>query len=76
LMAKKIWRMTMKIDMILEYYNQDNDEYNLIEIDHKRRPRLTLKHLQKLRRIRSIENFEHSERVKYAARMYGRSENQ
>lgn len=66
----------MKIDMILEYYDQDNDEYNVVEIDHKRRPRLTLKHLQKLRRIRSIEAYEHGERVKNVAKMYGRSEEQ
>lgn len=66
----------MKMDVILEYYSQEDDNYNVIEIDHKRRPRLTLKHLQKLRRIRSIEEFEHNERVKHAARIYGRSMNE
>ena len=45
-------------EILKEYYNEDDDKYTFVNIDHVRRPRITLKHLQKLRKTRSIEELE------------------
>ena len=55
---------------LLEYYNEEDDEYNYIDIDHVRRPRITLKHLNKLNQVRSIQRLEQQVQLKRASRMY------
>jgi hypothetical protein len=60
-------------EILAEVHDQKDDKYTYIEIDHVRRPRITLKHLQKLRKTRSIEQLEASERQKDASQIYGRS---
>lgn len=58
------------IEFLKEYYNEENDNYNVIDIDHVRRPRITLRHLQKLRKTRSIEELETNKRIKDVSRIY------
>jgi hypothetical protein len=48
----------------------NDDKYTYIEIDHARRPRITLKHLQKLRKTRSIEEIETAQRQVDVSRIY------
>lgn len=65
----------MKTNEILnEYYDEEEDEYTVINIDHKRRPRITLRHLQKLRKTRGMEELENKQRLKDIAKIYGRPE--
>ena len=61
----------MKIHNIFENYEPEEDNYTVVDIDHIRRPRITLFHLNKLRKVRNIEKVEKEQRVKDAARIYG-----
>lgn len=58
-------------EFLKEYYDEQDDDYNVVNIDHKRRPRITLRHLQKLRKTRSIETIEQKQRVDDVAYIYG-----
>ena len=58
-------------EFLSEMYDEQQDKYNVINIDHKRRPRITLRHLQKLRKTRSIEDLEQKQRVDDVAYIYG-----
>lgn len=61
-------------ELLLEYYDVEQDQLHKSEIHDKRRPRLTLKHLNSLRKLRdlkAVENMEHAEFVSY---MYGSQE--
>jgi oxalate decarboxylase/phosphoglucose isomerase-like protein (cupin superfamily) len=60
------------IEFLNEYYDPENDDYSVIEIDHHRRPRITLNHLQKLRKTRSIEELEQKQRIDDVAYIYGK----
>jgi hypothetical protein len=59
-------------EFLKEYYDEQDDNYMYVNIDHKRRPRITLRHLQKLRKTRGIEELEHKQQVDDAAYVYGR----
>lgn len=59
------------IEFLREYYNEEEDDYTVVNIDHKRRPRITLRHLQKLRKTRSIEDLEQKQRIDDVAYIYG-----
>ena len=59
-------------EFLKEYYDEENDNYNVVNIDHKRRPRITLRHLQKLRKVRAIEQIELDDRASQMNRIYGR----
>ena len=68
----------MKINDILkqptilkEYYFPEDDEGNKAEYADTRRVRLTLKHLNKLRKIRELKKYETSEHKKFVSVMYG-----
>jgi hypothetical protein len=63
-------------EVMNEYYDKQEDDYNFVNIDHMRRPRITLRHLQKLRKTRSIENLEQKQRIKDVANIYGSSGNE
>lgn len=58
-------------EVINEYYDEADDDYTYVNIDHMRRPRITLRHLQKLRKTRSIEELETKQRIKDVADIYG-----
>lgn len=59
-------------EFLREYYEEQDDKYTFVTIDHKRRPRITLRHLQKLRKTRSIEELEQKQRIDDVAYIYGR----
>jgi hypothetical protein len=60
------------IEFLTEMYDEEDDNYTVVDIDHKRRPRITLRHLQKLRKTRSIEDLEQKQRIDDVAYIYGR----
>jgi hypothetical protein len=60
------------IEFLTEIYDEKDDNYTVVDIDHKRRPRITLRHLQKLRKTRSIEDLEQKQRIDDVAYIYGR----
>ena len=57
-------------EILAELHDMNDDKYTYVEIDHVRRPRITLKHLQKLRKTRSIEELETSQRQRDVSRIY------
>ena len=50
-------------EFLVEYYESENDEYSNRDINDTRRGRLTLKHLNKLRKQREVHTTEYSSRV-------------
>lgn len=58
-------------EILKEVYDEKDDKYTFINIDHHRRPRITLRHLQKLRKTRSIEDLEQKQRIDDVAYIYG-----
>ncbi len=58
-------------EFLREYYDEEQDDYTVVNIDHRRRPRITLRHLQKLRKTRSIEDLEQKQRIDDVAYIYG-----
>jgi hypothetical protein len=63
-------------EFLKEYYEEERDDYTVVNIDHRRRPRITLKHLQKLRKTRSIEDLEQKQRIDDVAYIYGQPESE
>lgn len=57
-------------EFLLEYYDSENDEYSNRKIDDVRRSRLTLKHLNRLRKQREIHNVEHASRMETVQQIY------
>ena len=57
-------------EFLTEYQDMKDDNYTYIEIDHARRPRITLRHLQKLRKTRNIEELETAQRREDVSRIY------
>lgn len=57
-------------EFLLEYYDSEDDEYNNRKIDDVRRSRLTLKHLNRLRKQREIHNVEHASRMETVQQIY------
>lgn len=49
----------------------ENDNYNKWDFDDTRRPRLTLKHLNKMRNIRSMANADHAGKIEDLKLQYG-----
>ena len=61
----------MKVnDVILEYYDPEDDEASVAHKDDTRRPRLTLKHLHKLRKMREVRKLEQEEHLVLVRDMY------
>lgn len=59
-------------EFLKEFYDEKDDDYTVVNIDHRRRPRITLRHLQKLRKTRGIEELEQKQRIDDVAYIYGR----
>lgn len=51
--------------------NAEEDNYNKWDIDDTRRPRLTLRHLNKMRNMKEMSRLEHAEKVQDYKAMYG-----
>lgn len=62
----------MRFQELKEYYEADDDNINTAQIDDTRRNRLTLQHLNKLRKKRELENLEKQTRVQNLSSMYSK----
>ncbi len=61
----------MKIrELITESYDVEDDEYTKIRISDSNRPRLTLKHLNKLRKLKDVRREEDKDRKAFVSVMY------
>ena len=57
--------------IITENYFPEDDEHNKIEMSDTRRPRLTLRHLDKLRKIQELKTLEMEAHGDFVRTMYG-----
>lgn len=61
-----------QVEQILqENYFPEDDEHNKAEYDDTRRPRLTLRHLNKLRKIQELKKLEAEAHAEFVKKMYG-----
>lgn len=58
-------------DLLVEFYDPADDELGQAKMDDTRRPRLTLHHLQKLRKSRDAEKYEKAQHLNFLPDMYG-----
>lgn len=63
-------------EVLKEYYDASDDEYSKVDIDDTRRPRLTLEHLNKLRKMREINGVEKAESEKFYKVIYAKPQDQ
>lgn len=61
------------IELLVEFYNPADDSLGQAQMDDTRRPRLTLSHLQKLRKARDAERYETEKHLRFLPDMYGAS---
>ncbi len=59
-------------DILNEYYDAENDNYSNREIDDVRKQRLTLKHINRLRKQREVHNIEHATRIEKIKKIYAK----
>lgn len=60
-------------EMLVEFYDPADDELGKAHMDDTRRPRLTMLHLQKLRKARDVEKYEQAQHQDFLPDMYGQS---
>jgi hypothetical protein len=60
-------------ELLVEFYNPDDDELGKAHTDDTRRPRLTMLHIQKLRKSRDAEKYEKAQHQNFLPDMYGQS---
>lgn len=63
----------MRFQELREYYEAADDSVNTLQIDDTRRAKITLKHLNKLRKKRELDKLEDQERVASLGNIYGKS---
>ena len=63
-------------EFLVEYYDAEEDEYSNRKIDDVRRSRLTLKHINRLRKQREIHKTEHASRTERVQQIYRRPSGQ
>ncbi len=63
-------------ELLVEFYDPADDELGVAHMDDTRRPRLTLLHLQKLRKCRDIEKYETAQHINFLPDMYAVSAEQ
>jgi len=54
------------------YYDMEDDDHSRYDIDDITRPRLTLMHLGRLRKMREMKKYEAEERQKFFKFIYGK----
>lgn len=54
-----------------EYYDPEEDELNKARLSDTRRPRLTLRHLNKLRKVQELRQMELASHAEFVKTMYG-----
>lgn len=57
-------------DLLVEFYDPADDALSKAHMDDTRRPRLTLQHLQKLRKSRDMEKYEREQHLRFIPDMY------
>ncbi len=60
-------------EMLVEFYDPADDEYGKAHMDDTRRPRLTMLHLQKLRKARDAEKYDKAQHLEFLPDMYGQA---
>jgi len=60
-------------DLLVEFYDPADDELGQAKMDDTRRPRLTMLHLQKLRKSRDAEKYETAQHLNFLPDMYGQA---
>lgn len=60
----------MKLTDLYEYYDVSKDQLGTADINDTRRPRLTMYHLKKLRKMNELKNYEKSVRDQLLGVMY------
>jgi len=63
-------------EILNEYYDAENDDISNRKIDDVRKSRLTLKHINRLRKQREVHNVEHATRVERVKKIYARPPSQ
>jgi len=58
-------------DLLVEFYDPADDSLGVAHMDDTRRPRLTMLHLQKLRKARDVEKYETAQHINFLPDMYG-----
>ncbi len=58
-------------DLLVEFYNPEDDVLGQAKMDDTRRPRLTMHHLQKLRKARDAERYDREKQLAFLPDMYG-----
>ena len=61
-------------ELLVEFYNPEDDQLGKAKMDDTRRPRLTIMHIQKLRKSRDAEKYEKAQHLDFLPDMYGQSE--
>jgi len=59
-------------EILTEYYDAEDDHYNNRQIDDVRKSRLTLKHINRLRKQREVHNIEHASRMERIKKIYAK----
>ena len=57
--------------LLVEFYDPADDKFGQAEMSDSRRPRLTMIHLQKLRKARDAERYEKAQHTNFLPDMYG-----
>jgi len=60
-------------DLLCEFYNPEDDQLGQAKMDDTRRPRLTMLHIQKLRKSRDAEKYEKAQHMEFLPDMYGQT---
>lgn len=57
-------------DLLCEFYEPSEDEHFKRELSDTRRPKLTFKHLQRLRKYKDVKAAEKAEHLDFVKQMY------
>jgi len=66
--------MSNKKNTLLEYYFPEDDDSVSREMGDTRRPRLTLRHLNKIRKVKEMRKLETAAHKEFVQSMYGSQE--
>ena len=58
-------------ELLFEYYDPADDELGKAHMDDTRRPRLTMLHIQKLRKARDVQKYDTAQHLEFLPDMYG-----
>ena len=60
-------------ELLIEFYDPASDQSGQAKMDDTRRPRLTMVHIQKLRKARDAEKYDKAQHLDFLPDMYGQS---